>query len=137
MTSGLVVSGDAKALTVLDLDEDGWPDFLVSRNNSQTLAWRNSGVAGRHSFRLILEGPQGNATAVGACVTLELADGTKQTVEMQAGSGYYSQSSAACFFGYPDVNPPRGLRVRWPDGKTTSQPIGSAPGPLLVCKEPR
>lgn len=136
-TSGLVVPGDAKALTVLDLDEDGWPDFLVSRNNNRTLAWHNSGVAGRHSFRVILEGSKGNTTAVGASVTVELADGTKQTVEVQAGSGYYSQSSAACFFGYPEVNPPRGLRVRWPDGRTTFQPIGSPPGPLLVCKPPR
>ncbi len=136
-SSGLVVPGDAKALTVLDLDEDGWPDFLVSRNNRRTLAWRNSGVAGRHSFRVVLEGPSGNATAVGASVTLELADGTKQTVEVQAGSGYYSQSSAACFFGYPEANPPRGLRIRWPDGKMTSQPISSQPGPLLVCKAPR
>jgi enediyne biosynthesis protein E4 len=136
-TSGLVVPGDAKALAVLDLDEDGWPDFLVSRNNNRTLAWRNSGVSGRHSFRVVLEGPPGNATAAGASVTLELTDGTTQTAEVQAGSGYYSQSSAACFFGYPETNPPRGFRIRWPDGKTTSQPISSAPGPLLVYKAPR
>jgi hypothetical protein len=133
--SGLVIPGDAKALTVLDLDEDGWPDFLVSRNASRTMAWRNSGVAGRHSFRVELEGPQGNPTAVGASVTLELADGSKQTVEVQAGSGYYSQSSAACFFGYPEANPPRKLLIRWPDGRTTFQPIRSSPGPLLRFRE--
>jgi len=135
-TSGLVVPGDAKAVTVLDLDEDGWPDFLVSRNNGRMLAWRNSSIAGRHSFRVVFEGPRGNATAVGASVTLELADGTTQTITVQAGSGYYSQSSAACFFGYPDRNPPRGLRIRWPDGRTTSQPISGPPGALLVCKAP-
>ncbi len=37
--SNLIVPGDAKALVVLDLDHDGWPDFLVSRNNDQTLAF--------------------------------------------------------------------------------------------------
>jgi hypothetical protein len=42
--SGLVVSGDAKALVTLDLDKDGWPDFLVSRNNDTTLAFRNKGA---------------------------------------------------------------------------------------------
>lgn len=41
--SGLVVPGDAKALVTLDLDNDGWPDFLVSRNNDTTLAFRNKG----------------------------------------------------------------------------------------------
>lgn len=42
--SGLLVPGDAKALVVLDLDNDGWLDFLVSRNNGSTLAFRNKGT---------------------------------------------------------------------------------------------
>ncbi len=42
--SGLVVPGDAKALVVLDLDNDGWLDFLVSRNNSTILAFRHKGA---------------------------------------------------------------------------------------------
>jgi len=41
--SGLLVPGDAKAVVVLDLDNDGRPDFLVSRNNDTTLAYRNKG----------------------------------------------------------------------------------------------
>ena len=111
--------GDAKALAVLDLDQDGWPDFLVSRNNSTTLAFHNNGVAGRHSLRIRLRGPAGNPTAVGARITVELTDGSSQTSEVCAGSGYYSQSAAACFFGYPDYNPPKNIRVRWPSGVIT------------------
>lgn len=42
--SGLLVPGDAKAVVVLDLDNDGRPDFLISRNNSPTLAYRNKGT---------------------------------------------------------------------------------------------
>lgn len=42
--SGLVVPGDAKALVTLDLDKDGWLDFLVTRNNDTTLAFRNKGA---------------------------------------------------------------------------------------------
>ena len=132
LASGLVVPGDAKALTVLDLDADGWPDFLVSRNNGPTLAWRNRGVPGRHSFRVVLQGPPGNPTAIGARLSLELADGTTQTAEVQAGSGYYSQSTAACFFGYPEGNPPRRLRVRWPAGNTTKQAVLSPSATLTI-----
>jgi hypothetical protein len=117
--SNLVVPGDAKALAVLDIDQDGWPDFLISRNNSTTLAFRNNGVAGRHSLRIRLHGPAGNPTAVGARVTAEQADGSAQTTEIYAGSGYYSQSTAACFFGSPESNPLRTIRVRWPSGITT------------------
>jgi enediyne biosynthesis protein E4 len=121
--SGLLVPGDAKALVVLDLDRDGWPDFLVSRNNDTTLAFRNNGVAGRRSVRISLRGPVGNPTAVGAKITVELADGSTLTSEVYAGSGYYSQSGAACFFGFPDANAPRVVRVRWPSGTTTQHPF--------------
>ncbi|HWA85666.1 MAG TPA: VCBS repeat-containing protein [Opitutus sp.] len=45
--SGLIVPGDAKAVAALDLDGDGRVDFVVSRNNSTTLAFRNNGRAPR------------------------------------------------------------------------------------------
>jgi hypothetical protein len=121
--SGLLVPGDAKALVVLDLDGDGWPDFLLTRNGA---------AAGRHALSVRLRGPAGNPTAVGARVSLELADGSTQTLEVQAGSGYYSQSSPACFFGYPDGNPPRRLNIRWPDGTTATQPVPPAATTITV-----
>jgi len=126
--SNLVVPGDAKALVVLDLDQDGWPDFLVTRNNNTMLAFRNRGVAGHKSLRVVLRGPAGNPTAVGARITVELADGSTQTSEVYAGSGYYSQSTAACFFGYPDPSPPRKIHIRWPSGLTAEYnfPLGTA-----------
>lgn len=117
--SALVVCGDAKALAVSDFNGDGWPDFLVTRNNDTTLAFQNRGVAGRNALRVRLRGSPGNPSAVGARVTLELSDGSSQTAEVQAGSGYASQSTAGCFFGYPDSNPPKAIRVRWPDGTET------------------
>jgi len=117
--SRLVVPGDAKALTTLDLNADGWPDFLLSRNNSTTLAFRNNGVSGRRSLCIKLRGPAGNPTAIGARITVQLTDGSTETSEVYCGSGYYSQSDAACFFGYANANPPKHLEIRWPSGKTT------------------
>ena len=114
--SNLVVPGDAKGLAVFDIDNDGWPDFVVTRNNSATLAFRNTGVTGNKSLRVVLHGPAGNPTAIGARVTIELTDGSTQTSEIFAGSGYYSQSTAACFFGHADSNPIKKIRVRWPSG---------------------
>jgi hypothetical protein len=128
LASGLVVPGDAKALVVADLDRDGWPDFVVSRNNSSLLAFRNAGVPGRRSFSVELRGPPGNPTGVGARITVVQADGSLEEAEVSAGSGYYSQSSPACFFGYPEGRPPREIRVRWPGGAESSQafPAGAA-----------
>jgi hypothetical protein len=126
--SGLVVPGDAKALCIIDLQHDGWPSFVVSRNNSTTLAFRNGGTPGRRSLGVRLAGPPGNPTGVGSRVTLELADGSASMSEVFAGGGLYSQSAPECFFGYADSNPPRKVRVRWPTGESSEHavPPGSA-----------
>ena len=132
--SGLVVSGDAKALVVIDLDHDGWPDFVTSRNNATTLAFRNRGIAGRHMFAVRLRGLPGNPTAIGARITVELSDGVAQTSEVSAGGGYSSQSSAVGFFGYPEGNPPRRVRVRWPLGSTSEQLVPAAVTELVLTE---
>jgi len=136
--SGLVVPGDAKALAVLDLAGDGWPGFLVSRNGESTLAFRNGGASGRHSVRVDLRGPPGNPQAAGARVTAEYADGTQEAIEVCVGSGYYSQSSAAQFFGSADQNPIRRIRVRWPSGATTASPdLGGGIPAAIQLSDPR
>jgi hypothetical protein len=135
--SGLVVSGDAKALVVVDLDEDGWPDFLVSRNGASTLAWHNAGVAGRSSARVVLHGKAGNPQAIGARLTAEYADGSTQTTEVSAGSGYYSQSTAAQFFGSTGNNALRRIKVRWPGGTTSeSTDFAGTPAPKIELTAP-
>ncbi|HWA25767.1 MAG TPA: FG-GAP-like repeat-containing protein [Lacunisphaera sp.] len=130
--SGLRVTGDAKALAVLDLNQDGWPDFLVTRNNGTTLAWRNQGFPDRKSLGIALRGAAGNSAAIGARITVELADGTAQTGEVYAGSGYFSQSSAVGFFGYAPTNPPRRIRVRWPHGESTTHDLSAVPAVLSL-----
>jgi len=121
--SGLIVPGDAKAVAVLDLDHDGWPDFLVAQNNSSTLAFRNGGVAGRHYLRIRLQGPLGNPTAIGARIRVESTDGSAQVSEIYAGSGHYSQSTAVTLAGYPDGSSPVRIHVRWPSGVTSDHDV--------------
>lgn len=121
--SGLVVAGDAKALALIDLGDDGWPDFVITRNAGTTMAYRNPVPAGRRSLRVQLRGGRGNPTAVGARVTMELAGGTTQTSDVHAGSGYASQSSAALFFGCAEADPPRSIRVRWPSGNISTHAV--------------
>jgi hypothetical protein len=133
--SGLVVPGDAKALAVLDLGDDGRPAFLITRNNDATLAFRGAGPAGRHPLCVRLKGPPGNPTGVGARVTLEFPDGSTRVSEIYAGSGYYSQSTAACFFSYADTSPPSRIAVRWPSGAVSRHEVPPVT-PTLVLSAP-
>jgi len=130
--SSLIVPGDAKALAVVDFDQDGWPDFIVTRNNSTSLAFRNNGVAGRRSVCVRLRGPRGNPRAIGARVAVEHGDGSMQSGEIYAGSGYYSQSAPACFFGWSGLNPPRRIHVRWPTGAATEHDFPPGAKTLLL-----
>ncbi|HVU24776.1 MAG TPA: FG-GAP-like repeat-containing protein [Opitutus sp.] len=134
--SGFVVPGDARALARFDLDQDGWPDALVTRSNDRPLTWLNRGRPGRHSFGVTLRGAPGNPAAVGARLTLHLADGSTQTAEIQAGAGYLTQSSATCFFGYPDSAPPVRLQIRWPDGREQEQAFNVPPRSTLRLSQP-
>jgi enediyne biosynthesis protein E4 len=104
---------------------------VASRNGEPALAFHNQGRVGVHSFRVVLKGPSGNPNAIGARLTLTLADGSTQSAAVAAGSGYLSQSSPACFFTYPTASPPRTLAVTWPDGVILQHRF-TAPPPLTL-----
>ncbi len=132
--SGLIVPGDAKALALADLDGSGLPGFVVSRNANTLQAFTTRGSAGHHYLRVGLQGRPGNPTAIGARITVQLADGSSETAEVCAGSGYYSQSTGACFFGYSDSAPAVLVRVRWPLGAESETKVGV--GNTLTITEP-
>ncbi len=130
--SGLVVSEDATGLAVTDLNGDGRPDFLIARNKGSMMAFENHTEAGQ-TVMVRLEGPASNPTAVGARVSLHLSDGSVQTAEMSAGSGYLTQSTAAVTFGLGQESTPSSIQVRWPDGSEKTYTSGLE-GSVIVLK---
>jgi enediyne biosynthesis protein E4 len=122
--SGLVAPGDSKGLALVDLDQDGDPDFLVTQNDNRTLAFRNGAgaaaekMAGRR-VAVRLKGLAGNPTGVGSRLILE-TDSRRQVAEIRAGSGYLSQSSPSAFFV---LNGRAAVVVRWPDGAETREVV--------------
>jgi len=130
--SNLIVPGDAKALVLADIDGDGRPEFVGTRNDRASFAYQGTAMPGRHFLRIDLNGGRANATAVGATVTVDFMDGSTQTAYVTAGSSYYSQSSPSCFFAYRDGNAPRDARVRWPRGTETHQPIDASRSVFVI-----
>jgi hypothetical protein len=129
---GAVVPGDAKAVAAIDLEGDGWPDLLVTRNNGTTLAFRNRTVAGRNSLRVALRGPAGNPNGVGSRLSAVSGDGSTQTAEVRAGSGYFSQSAPGAFFGSTTANPLAHIDVRWPSGASSRHGVPRQSGTLVI-----
>lgn len=122
--SGFVVAGDAKGLAIADLDNNGRPDMIVTQNNDRLLAFKNMSSSGQ-PLAVRLKGKPGNPTAVGARVTVTCSNGSQQTAEIHAGSGYLSQSTATLFFGCEADAKIESLKVRWPDGSRSTHDIES------------
>jgi len=130
--SGLSIPGDARALVTLDIDGNGAPDLMATRNQGSALVFQNNAGKGRHWLNVRAKGPAGNPAAIGARIVLELSDGARQTVELAAGSGYFSQSAAVATFGWLERSPPRRLSVRWPDGHESVHPVPARSATVMV-----
>ena len=119
--------GDAKSLAVVDLNSDAWPDLVTATNQGPVQAFLrkvpNSIRERRIEVRLI--GPPKNRVAIGSEVVLHMQDGTRQMREIQAGSGYLSQSPPVAFFAVPPGAEPKRIEVRWPDGRNQLDRHGS------------
>jgi hypothetical protein len=127
LESGWAVPGDARSLVATDLDQDGWPDFLVTRNNDRALFFHNAGRPGARSAGVSLQGHPGNPAAVGARLTLVLGDGVCELAEKGVGP---------VFFGWPEKNPPVRLKIRWPDGRVSEQTFTTPPARQLTISAP-
>ena len=125
--SGFAVPGDARGLAVTDLEQNGWPEFLVARNNDRALFFHNAGRAGARGAGVTLRGRAGNPAALGARLTLALADGSVQVAEKGVGP---------VFFAWPESNPPAQLKIRWPDGRVTEQTVATPPARALIFSAP-
>jgi hypothetical protein len=113
-----VVPGETSKISIVDRNNDGWPDLVVSRVKASSLEFLNNGVSGRKSVRVILKGRREATDAIGARVVGELADGTAQIYEIGSASSH-------CFLGFPETNPLRRVRVRWPSGRNSVEEISA------------
>ena len=92
--SGLVVRGDGRGLVKTDLNGDGHPDYVISINNGELLAFKRESDA-KPPNQLILKGYPGNPLATGSRVIFKSSrlNDSFRVDEIYQGSGYLSQSS--------------------------------------------
>ncbi len=105
-----------RAVVCADFDRDHDVDVLLLVNGSDEGAvfLRNT-VTGAQSLTVTLDGPDGNAAAIGARIELDVAD-TTQTRWVRAGTTFTAQTAAPQVFGLGEATRADSVRVIWPDG---------------------
>ena len=122
--SGIKVYGEQRGVASSDVNGDGKVDLAVSQNGEATKLYINQ--VEKLGVRVCLRGPNHNVEGIGSSVRLVYQDGSKgPRREIQAGSGYWSQSSSAPVLGR--AKRAVRLRVKWFDG--TTQELGIVPKP--------
>ncbi len=109
-----------RGLAVADLDQDGWPDLIVSHQNDPVTILRNVAGdtlgAGNHRLMISLHG-KNHRDLVGTTLSLEV-DGRILTRFVKGGGSYLSQSDHHIDFGLGRVDHVGPLTVSWSYGRT-------------------
>ncbi len=145
---GLDFIEDSRTFALADFDQDGRVEvFLKNRNAPQLRLLKNVVPELSPAIAFRLTGKKSNRDAIGAAVTVE-TESRRQTLFLQAGSGFLAQHTKELFFGLGDTKTSVAASIRWPSGltqKLTGLPLnhriwieeGSSPSRVEPFKTPR
>ena len=131
---GFLVLGHHKGSAVVDLNNDGALDLVVTGLNEAPRILINSGN-GNHWLLLDLEGVRSNRDAIGATVKLTTATGRALYNHVSPAAGLLSSSDRRVHFGLGAESAIRMIEIRWPSGvvQTISAPHADQ---ILHVREP-
>jgi enediyne biosynthesis protein E4 len=110
---------DGRGVAIADIDGDGRLDVIIANNDAPPTIYLNRLRSAGNWTRLTLQATGGNRDAVGALVrlTVRVGDAAKtMTRQVEAGSGYASQSDMAVHFGLGRATSIEGIDVIWRKG---------------------
>ncbi len=103
-------------MAVADFNNDGRLDLVMNNNNETPMLYLNNLKKSGNSVELKLVGTESNRDAIGACVRLT-AGGKTMMRQVEAGSGYASQTMLPLHFGLGKADRVDAIEVRWPSGR--------------------
>jgi hypothetical protein len=108
-----------RGVAIGDLDNDGFPDLIISHQNEPVVVLRNKSPRGNHWLGVELVG-RAHRDVVGAKVTLEV-DGRRLTRFAKGGGSYLSANDRRQLFGLGTATRVGRLMVEWPCGGSRTQ----------------
>jgi hypothetical protein len=99
-----------------DLNNDGFPDLVVTSLNERPRILMNSADNGNHWLVLDLTGRSSNRDAIGAKVKVTTASGRVLYNHVAVSVGFMSSSDKRVHFGLGAEKQVKSVEVRWPRG---------------------
>ncbi len=126
---------NGRGSAVLDYDNDGRQDLLVTVLANRPVLLRNRDPSNHHWLTLALEGTRSNRDGYGSLITLTAGDHTWKC-EALCPVGFLMQADSRVHFGLGDVRQVDSVEIRWPSGKVQwlTRP---AVDRILKVQEPR
>jgi len=106
---------DGRGVAIADFNGDGKLDVVINNNNSTPTIYMNNLRKVGNSIEIKLVGERSNRDAIGGQVRLT-AGGKTMTRQVEAGSGYASESMLIVHFGLGEVSRIDGVEITWPSG---------------------
>jgi M6 family metalloprotease-like protein len=114
---GISTSEAIRGITLFDFDRNGLPDMYLSNFSSYgpDILYRHT-EATNNWLTVTTRGVQSNRDGIGTRI-ITVANGIKQTREVNGASGFMSQNSLTQFFGFGNTTLIDSLIIRFPSGK--------------------
>ncbi len=99
-----------------DIDNDGYPDVLITTNNGPAYLYKNEGPNTANAIRIKTVGTRSNRDGIGAVVRVH-SDGIMNWQTVHSGSSYCSQSELPLTFGLGKSGTAEEVHIIWPSGQ--------------------
>ncbi|MBI2948008.1 MAG: CRTAC1 family protein [Verrucomicrobia bacterium] len=124
----------ARGSYILDFDNDGRLDVLITALADRAFLLRNRGTTANHWLTLDLQGARSNRDGFGALITLA-AGGKKRRAEARCQTGFLGTADRRVHFGLGQARTVEEIEIRWPSGIVQTLHQVSA-DQILKVKEP-